>query len=669
MFNTRSKKTLSALVFFTVSSIFLASCTKSTHTINEITTFGSQQDSPLLSSPNQNVTSKVFVDPQGSLQYVVYLQGKLVVKPSALGITVDGVDLANHAQLLDVKQTTVNETYPTRGNHTVANNHYNQWLYFLQHKNSQKQFQIALRLYDDGAAYRYIVPSNDKQHVDGESSSWTLPDHSKTWFFERDSDWKLKTYAGWWKAEDVKDMPTTSKQGPIQGTPLVFELPNSNGYAAITKAALYNYSGMRLKAVGDNTFKANFTEGEKGFDVNGTITSPWRVVMLGKDLDTLVNSDLISNLNPAPDPKLFADTDYIQPGRSVWSWMSMRLGTINDQKDFTRYAAELGFEYNLIDAGWKDWPTPWKTLKDITLQGKKLGVENWVWVHSEDIDDPTNNYYEMREYLDKVKAAGAIGVKTDFMNSESKLLIDFEIAFLQETARRQLLANFHGSHSPTGESRTYPNELTREGIRGIEVNLHNKHLPPSHNAALPFTRFLLGHGDYTPLSFTNPGATTFAHQLATIIVFLSPVQVYADSPVVLQHNPDIKPMLQIIKDTPTVWDETKVLSGSKIGELAAFARRSGDKWFIGILNDETAKNYELDLSFIGKGKFTAQIAEDDLQASKVDINGLNPLAIGELGGYNQVTPAKVHRVEVNQHSKLTIRLANGGGFAALIAPN
>jgi alpha-glucosidase len=130
------------------------------------------------------------------------------------------------------------------------------------------------------------------------------------------------------------------------------------GYAAITMAALYNYSCMRLEAVGNRRVVANFTEGSDGFDVAGTITTPWRATLLADDLDELVNRDFINNLNPAPDAELFADTDYILPGRSVWSWETLGLGTPEDQREFIDLAAEIGFEYSIIDDGWKDWANP-----------------------------------------------------------------------------------------------------------------------------------------------------------------------------------------------------------------------------------------------------------------------------------------------------------------------
>lgn len=650
--STFSKFIFSVLLVMTVSG-----CANSVH------------ESVQLASPNSEVTANVFQNQSGRLTYDIKFHNEQVILPSRLGIHINGVDLGDGVEIGPPVITTMDETYPTRGNHRLAKNHYVNYRYPITHIATERKYQLDVRLYDDGVAYRYLVPGDGLQHVNSETSSWTLPENTKTWFFERDSHWKLKSYAGWWEQTDIKNMPSISKQGPIQGTPLVFELP-SGSYAVVTKAALYNYSGMRLEAIGNNTFKANFTEGEKGFEVKGDVTTPWRVTMLSSDLNGLVNSDLIENLNPAPDQTLFANTDYIKPGRSVWSWMSMRLGTIQDQVDFVDYAADLDFEYSLIDDGWKDWPNPWQTLKTITQGAEKKGVKVWVWVNSKDVRDPTNQYAQMSDYLDKVKAAGAIGVKTDFMDSEAKALIDFEIEFLRQAAQRQLLVNFHGSHSSTGEARTFPNELTREGIRGIEVNMHRKqHLPASHNAALPFTRMLVGHADYTPVYFTNPGPTSFAHQLALPVILYSPVQVYADNPKFLMSNPNVKDGLSVLKKIPTVWDETRVLPSSEIGQLAAFARRSGKQWFVAIANNEIEKNYQLDLSFLDTGKYQVEWVEDDLEAEKVDLRGLNPLVTDKhLDKYTHAIPFKVTHKELDKNDQVSIKLANGGGFVAIFTP-
>ena len=618
-----------------------------------------------LQSPNGKVVARVFMTEAGALQYDIRWKGQPIIESSRLGITVDGIDLGSKVTIGVPSTKSCDETYETRGVHTQARNHYTQWTFPLTHQPSGRNWSLACRVFDDGVAFRYLVSASDKQHVDGESTSWRIVEGCKAWYFERlAKKWKLKSYAGEWLSTDAGNLHTVSPPGPIQGTPIVLELPQQLGYAAITKAATYNYSGMRLRGVGDRTLVADFTEGDAGFDVDGPIVTPWRVTMLADDLNELVNSDLIKNLNPAPDLMLFGDADFVKPGRTAWSWETLSLGTPDTQREFIDLAAEMGFEYSTVDDGWKDWPDPWGTIKSLCDHGKSKNVGVWVWVHSKDIMDPTNNYRQMREYFDRVAAAGCVGLKIDFMNGESKELINFETAVLRNSAWKKLMINFHGCHASTGEERTYPNEMTREGIRGIEVNkMKEGPLPASHNAALPFTRFVVGHADYTPVLFSNPGPTTWAHQVATLVTFTSALQTYAEHPDTMMRSPILKKAFPIVKTIPPIWDETRVLLGSEIGKLTVMARRSGDVWFIGILNGEQiAKDYSLDLSFLGDENLAIAAISDDTTSPRVNLVGLNAKA--DLHEFTTAIPLKVEQRSLKQERKLSVKLAPGGGFVA-----
>jgi alpha-glucosidase len=192
-------------------------------------------------------------------------------------------------------------------------------------------------------------------------------------------------------------------------------------------------------------------------------------------------------------------------------------------------------------------------------------------------------------------------------------------------------------------------------------------IPAQHNAALPFTRFVVGHGDYTPLGFTAPGPTTWAHQLATVVIFLSPLQVIAEDPEFLLKDLRVKPALSVIKAIPSVWDKTIVLDGSRIGELAAFARRSGKTWFVGILNGGNERTFQLNLNFLNSGEYRTTIIEDDLQVPKVNLTGLNPKA--KLKEFVRAVPFKVSKRTVNQGNKINLVLARGGGFVGMFVPH
>jgi len=196
-------------------------------------------------------------------------------------------------------------------------------------------------------------------------------------------------------------------------------------------------------------------------------------------------------------------------------------------------------------------------------------------------------------------------VKIDFFDHEAKEVIDLYQAILRDTAELHLLVDFHGANKPAGESRTWPNELTREGVYGLE---HRAQTWAGHNTTLPFTRYLAGPGDYTPVVFGDRRReTSWPHQIATAAIFTSPLLVYSANPKSLLDNPAV----DLIKTLPSTWDETIVLPGSAIGELAAFARRKGNDWYIAVLNGPEARTLRVDLKFLGSGTYTGMLLQDD----------------------------------------------------------
>ncbi|NII27366.1 glycoside hydrolase family 97 protein [Pseudoflavitalea sp. X16] len=541
---------------------------------------GQAADALLLKSPHKQLQATVFLE-KGNVLYRVNAGQATLIEPSLLGIQLDNRSVGTGVSSLTIaRQYTIKEKQASRLNSQEAINHCTVYLIALQGENLSDT--IEFRLYDNGCAFRYKPAGDHHRQVQEELTAFRLPANSTVWYFERNSEWKLKSYAGLWQHTTVEKLPTVSSQGPIQGKPLVVELPTKK-YIVLTEAALYDYSGMRLKAIGNNTLQVNCTEGKAGFAVNGKLCTPWRVISYANNLQELVNNKIIENLNPAPDDTLFAQTDYIKPGKSVWSWITRNEHYMEpaEERKFIDAAAALQFEYTLLDEGWETkWPDKWKQLQELCAYAAQKKVRVWVWKHSKDIRDTL----QRNHFLDSVRLAGAAGIKTDFMNSEAKDLIDFEIGLLTAAARRQLMVNFHGCQSPAGESKTFPNEMTREGIRGMELNIMKEPIPAWHNAALPFTRLLCGHGDYTPGFFSNKANTTFTHQLALLYLFNSPFQCIAENPVTLLNDPVYKVVLPLLRTLPVTWDETIVLPGSKIGALAAFARRAGKDWYIAVIN-------------------------------------------------------------------------------------
>lgn len=562
-----------------------------------------------LRSPDGVLVAEVTANADGKLVYSVRRANMTVIQPSRIGVGIDGVDLGSGVILGEPIAGKIDETFSVPGVKRVSHGRANTLTVPVTHLASGAAYTLEARAYDDGFAWCLRLPGTGTRRVTCEASSWTLPPRSRVWLAERNSPWKLKTYAGAFVATDIETLPTFSAQGPVQCPPLVVELPDGAGYAAITEAALADYSGMRLRATGGR-IQADFTEGSKGFEIAGDITTPWRVTLVAPDLDRLVNNDVILALNPPPDPGLFADTSYIRPGRSVWRWWSRGTGSPVEERAMIDDAVTLGFEYTLIDDGWEKWRDSWTRLAELCAYGRERGVGIFVWKNCNDMAGLENERGALRSFLDAVRQAGAVGVKIDFFDSESKTRVDYQRAILRLAAERRLMVVFHGIQKPTGEARTFPNEISREGIRGVELNIMQEGpIPASHNAALPFTRYAVGHGDYTPLAYSKPGPTTWAHQLATVVQGTSPFLVIAENPDMLLRNPATQPALDVLKAIPSAWDETRVLAPSKIGELAVIARRKGDDWFLTALNGDRAVSIApVELSFLEAGRTYTAVA-------------------------------------------------------------
>jgi alpha-glucosidase len=231
-------------------------------------------------------------------------------------------------------------------------------------------------------------------------------------------------------------------------------------------------------------------------------------------------------------------------------------------------ASELGFEYNILEGFWSRWPED--SLKNLVEYSAKLGVGIIVWKHSKELRDPKTRQ-EFFQYLHDHKVAG---IKIDFFDHEAKEVIDLYESIFNEAAASELLL-LHGANKPTGLSRTWPNVMIYEGVKGMESSKFNDRA--THETTIPFTRMLAGPADYSVVHFGDRRRnTTWVHQTATAAIFSAPVITYAATPAHILENP----CMEMIKAIPAVWDETIVLPPSAPGEIAVFAQRKGTTWFL-----------------------------------------------------------------------------------------
>jgi alpha-glucosidase len=580
----------------------------------------------------------------GGVAYAVSFNDKPVIESSSLKVIVDDKDLTQGVELGKGESSRTNEKYPWRGVHSEAVNHFNGLKIPATHKASATRYAIEARAFNDAVAFRHIIAGGDEPRVPNEATSFRLPAGSTVWSHDLGGH-----YEDTYEKKDVGEIAAEQWAAP----PVTFKLPGNAGYGSITEAALFNYSGVALQADGKRGFNVvlghkhpisypfrlrysnDIERVSRPAAVTGTITSPWRVIMVAGDLSTLVNCDAVHNLCPPADPKLFPNgmkTDWAKAGRAVWKYLDRGANTFEEMKAFSRMAGELGFEYHVIEGFWSRWPD--EQLKELVDYSRQRGVGLILWKHSRQLRTP-----EARdEFFNKLQQAGAAGAKIDFFDHEHKEIVDLYTTLLSEAAKRRLVVNFHGANKPTGESRTFPNELIREAVRGMEASrLQERAI---HNATLPFTRFLAGHADYTPVHFgPRRGDTTWAHQIATAAVFTEPLLTYGAHPTNLLANPAV----EMIRSIPAAWDETIVLPPSEIGEIAAFARRSGGKWFLAIINGPAQRTIKVPLTFLRGGARQAFIVRDDP---------------------NESAAVKLENTTVQPKDALTVDLVSGGGFIA-----
>jgi alpha-glucosidase len=588
--------------------------------VGGIVMLGSTNSAPVV-SPDGRLKLTIVVA-KGRLQYDVTFRGAAVIESSPLGLLVDGVDLGQGVEVDRVEQENANETYPWRGVHSVAMNHYNGARIFLR-RSGGTGLTVEARVFNDGVTFRSIVPRVSNSRVPDAATSFVLPPKSTVWYHGLQGH-----YEGIHTRKDVSEVQADEWVAP----PLTFQLANGAGYGSITEAALVDYAGMALQADGHRGFRERLAHVQplsyefshhrdaaeaskrvaRPAAITGVITTPWRVILVGADLNALVNSDVIPDLCPTADATLFprgVATDWLKPGRAVWRFMDGGGDRLEDAKEFSRLAGELGFEYNLVEPHWRKWTD--EQIRELVDYSRRHNVRILLWIDSRDLK-ATDQFgaslggpATRRSLFKRFHELGVAGIKVDFIDNEAREFVDFYNACLRDAAEFQLVVDFHGANKPTGGSRTWPNELTREGIYGLEQ--HTMPAWAQHNTTLPFTRFLAGPADYTPVIFTDRRReTSWAHQIATAAIFTSPLQVYGAQPQALLENPAV----EMIKSIPSVWDETIVLPMSEIGAVAAFARRAGDTWFLAILNGPEPKKIDVSLSFLRQGQYRVMVVKD-----------------------------------------------------------
>ncbi|WP_245949378.1 glycoside hydrolase family 97 protein [Echinicola strongylocentroti] len=495
-------------------------------------------------------------------------------------------------------------------------------------KRQQYEMDLVIRAYDSGIAFSYSFPETKNGlflHITGEQTSFTFPAETYA-YYERwaQGPYERRPLEGW---DEESERPLT--------------LSLKNGITvALTEARLVDFARTKFRL---SNHQANTLETSlyNTVDVITPYQTPWRVIMAADTPGKLIeNNDLILNLNPE---NKIENTSWIKPGKVFRSDLTTKAA-----KEAVDFAVSRNLQYVHLDAGWygpemkmSSDATTVDPEKDLDLQqvinygaSKDIGII--VYVNQRALAQ------QLDELLPLYQKWGLKGVKFGFVHIGSDKWTTWLHEAIRKAADHQLMVNVHDEYRPTGFSRTYPNLMTQEGIRG------NEEMPDAdHNTILPFTRYLAGAGDYTICYFSNRIKTTHAHQLALAAIYYSPLQYlyWYDKPGFYRGEPE----LAFFDKVKTVWDDTQVLHG-EIGKFITVARQSGEDWFIGSITNTASREVAYSLDFLDKDKsYIAHIYIDD---PSMDTR----------------TNVRILRYTVNAEDQLRFSLEASGGAAVHLSP-
>ncbi len=495
----------------------------------------------------------------------------------------------------------------------------------LNVRDNLSEARIVMRLYNDGIAFRYEYAGLQNSKVPAEQTAYVIPEGIKRWmmqwsdgaegFFPMSTTAKVKTLGGFGGSMAQKEDNTH------WGYPLLME-PQEGVFALITEANIERRQSASSLFNNGEVFSVR--QDQNDLQLNGDWHTPWRVVIIGRLAD-IVQSTLVTDVS---EPSKLEDTSWIKPGVVSWIYWANNHGS-NDYSIIKKYidmAVTLKLPYVLIDAEWDEMDklasNEGKTIEDALAYAHAKGVKPLIWYNSSIgwVNGAPGPKYRLNKPEDREKEfawcekMGVAGVKIDFFSGDNQMNMDYCQDLLESAARHHLLVNFHGAPIPRGWQRTYPNLLSTEGVYGAEWYNNVPHFTKkaaSHNATLPFTRNVVGPMDYTPCAFSDsqhPHITSHCHELALTVLYESGLQHLADRPESFLAQP--QEVQAFLGQLPTVWDETRYVSGYP-GESAVLARRSGNTWYVaGINGTDEPKVLNVPLGFIKGKKHKATLFAD-----------------------------------------------------------
>ncbi|WP_338358490.1 glycoside hydrolase family 97 protein [Yeosuana marina] len=681
-------------------------------------------DSLQVDSPDGTNRVEFNLSTSGQPYYMVKHNNNAVIDTSYMSFDFkDLPSLKDKFKIINTSTGTVDETWQMPwGEQLDVRNNYNELIVNLEEQSEAKRkLNIHFKVFNDGVGFRYEFPKQDNLKdilITDENTQFNLTGDHKVWWIPGDWDSYEHLYNET-KFSEIDAMAKNDDQLAANyipenavNTPVTMKTDDGL-YLSFHEANLTNYAGMTLKV---DTKDLNMVSELVGSDILGgkakvsiPFNTPWRTIQIGEKAGDLIESRMILNLN---EPNKIGDVSYFTPMKYVGIWWEMHIGkstwdlegtqdmstfiagkkgssrhgaNTENAKKYIDFASQNGIKGLLVEGwntGWDKWisndregvfdfmtPYPDYNFDEVMAYAKEKGVE--VIMHHETSAAPLTYEKQMDVAYDFMKANGINSVKTGYVGKiipkgeyhHGQWMVNHYQKVLEEAAKKKIAVNAHEPIKDTGKRRTYPNAISREGLRGQEFNAWAKDggNPPSHLPTVAFTRMLSGPIDFTPGVFNikfddykkgNQVNTTLAQQLALYVVIYSPIQMACDLPEHYMVNGKIHPAFQFITDVGVDWQQTKVLDG-EVGDYVTIARqeRGTGNWFVGGITDENARTESLTFDFLDEGKtYSAIIYKDGPNAHWND----NP------------QDYTIEHLELTRNSNLKIKLAPGGGFAISI---
>ena len=659
---TKQKQKFGILI---LSAMFLFICI--TSVVN-----GEQKKNYETLSPDNSI--KLIVSIEKNIQYSVMVDGENILKLSPISMTLGNSQvLGLNPKVSDVINKSVDEEIipVVKEKFSVIRDNYNELTIYLE-----ENYYVIFRVYNNGVAYRFTTSLSRMIEVVSEEAVFNFAGGNSVYYPEE------KSFFSHNERVYLHMQLDTMATKRLASLPVLVETEGPK--VLIAESALKDYPGMWVVSSGNNSLSATFPkyaledELPSNSDRNVPVTKsadfiaktkgnrsfPWRILAIAKNDADLITNQLVYQLAEELQIK---DTDWIKPGMVAWDWwnynnvygVDFKAGVNTETyKYYIDFASRFGLQYIILDEGWYKLGNLMEVVPDIDIEeliayGKKKNVGIILWVVWKTLDD------QLEIALDQFEQWGVAGIKVDFMQRDDQEIVNYYWTIAAETAKRKMLVDFHGAYKPSGLRRTYPNVISREGVKGLENNKWSKDITPTHNLTLPFTRMVTGPMDYTPGSMLNAqpkmyriirnrpmSMGTRVHQIAMYVIYESPLQMLADSP--SNYLSELE-STEFISKIPTVWDDTKVLK-AKVGEYLIIARKNGSNWYIGAMTNEDAREFTIDFSFLSDGEYSVDIMKDGINADRY------------AGDYSKETRT------ISKSNSLKIKLAPGGGWSAILVP-